>query len=236
MSCVSCETVAWGYVNRLPHRITVVQRLNDHETIDTSLEPGECIDPSFGRNHAFDLLAANRRILAHYNPSDLRVTGRERFSYVVIRRGRVTVEAEVQALEGLPAASIANSKREPLDMLDRSEIKRICRSLLGAPDSDTDRIFRQQLTPYLRTKEELEHRQPLICAGQLCGGIVRLRDDATISYGFLHVPSERGMKGGYFDDTPDIEIKGNNRIETVVFIRHGKVIFGIGSSGKPEAP
>jgi hypothetical protein len=109
---------------------------------------------------------------------------------------------------------------------DIAQIKRICSQLPGIADRDSLRVL-QRLTPYLRTKNELDHLE-VNCHSQHCNGGVSLRDDAEIFYDFLHVPSAVSMKSGDFDDTPDIEIKGNNRIESVALVQRGRLLYSKG--------
>ena len=80
-----------------------------------------------------------------------------------------------------------------------------------------------QLTPFLRSKAELDH---LIvdCSSQHCSGSIRLRDDAEVLYTSVHVPPEHS-KVGPGDLTPDIEYKGSNRFVGVARLRYSKVIF-----------
>ena len=121
-----------------------------------------------------------------------------------------------------------DAEQRRLSAHDISEIKRICRQLVGvAIYRDADTLF-SQLAAYVRTKSELEH-QITDCHSQHCNASIALRDDAEVWYLFLHAPSERSIKSGYFDSTPDIEIKGNNRIETVAFVSHGKLLFSKGA-------
>jgi hypothetical protein len=100
LSLGGCDTIAWGYVNRLPYRVIIVEHCSDHEH-RIPLEPGQHIDPGSGRNHPFDLLGPDNVSFAHYRPSQLRVIDRHAFSYVVIRRGEVTVEPKEQVLADL---------------------------------------------------------------------------------------------------------------------------------------
>lgn len=95
-----CDTIAWGYVNRLPHRVTVVQHFPDHD-LRTPLTPGGRIDPGFGPNRPFELLDAQGVAFGSYRPSQLRVVDRHALSYVVIRRGEIIVVPKEEALAGL---------------------------------------------------------------------------------------------------------------------------------------
>ena len=104
LSFAGCDTIAWGYVNRLPHRVTVVQHFSDHD-LRTPLAPGERIDPGFGQNRPFDLLDAHGVAFGHYRPSQLRVLDRHAFSYIVIRRGEIVVEPKERALADLPPSN-----------------------------------------------------------------------------------------------------------------------------------
>src|SRR6266480_1393571 len=124
--------------------------------------------------------------------------------------------------------SSAHAQQRRLNARDVAEIKRVCRQLIGAAIyREVDPILKQ-LTPYLQAKSGLDH---LIadCHSQHCNTSIPLCDDAEVWYLYLHAPSERSIKGGYFDITPDIEIKGNNRIETVAFVRRGKLLFSKGA-------
>ncbi|MDQ3117705.1 MAG: hypothetical protein M3Q86_14035 [Verrucomicrobiota bacterium] len=104
LSLAGCDTIAWGFVNRLPHRVTVIQHFPDHD-LRTPLAPGERIDPGFGHNRPFELLDAHGVAFAHYRPSQLRVLDSHAFSYVVIRHGQILVEPKEKALAGLPSSN-----------------------------------------------------------------------------------------------------------------------------------
>jgi hypothetical protein len=124
----------------------------------------------------------------------------------------------------LSAAAIhaADAKDQALSPADIAKIKRICRQAIGHPVATEHNLW-SQLTPFLRSKAELDH---LIvdCSSQHCSGSIRLRDDAEVLYTSVHVPPEHS-KVGPGDLTPDIEYKGNNRFVGVALLRYGKVIF-----------
>ncbi len=115
-----------------------------------------------------------------------------------------------------------DAKDQALSPADIAKIKRICRQAISYPVA-TDQNLWSQLTPFLRSKAELDH---LIvdCSSQHCSGSIRLRDDSEIMYTSLHVPPEHS-KVGPGDLTPDIEYKGNNRFVGVALLRYGKVVF-----------
>jgi hypothetical protein len=115
-----------------------------------------------------------------------------------------------------------DAKDEALSPADIAEIERTCLQAIGYPVA-TDHNLWSQLTPFLRSKSELEH---LIvdCSSQHCSGSIRLRDDTEVLYTSVHVPPEHS-KVGAGDLTPDIEYKGNNRFVGVALLRHGKVVF-----------
>jgi hypothetical protein len=124
----------------------------------------------------------------------------------------------------LSAAAIhaADAKDQVLSPADIAKIKRICRQAIGHPVATEHNLW-SQLTPFLRSKAELDH---LIvdCSSQHCSGSIRLRDDAEVLYTSVHMPPEHS-KVGPGDLTPDIEYKGNNRFVGVALLRYGKVIF-----------
>jgi hypothetical protein len=124
----------------------------------------------------------------------------------------------------LSAAAIhaADASDQALSPADIAKIKRICRQAIGHPVATEHNLW-SQLTPFLRSKAELDH---LIvdCSSQHCSGSIRLRDDAVVLYTSVHVPPEHS-KVGSGDLTPDIEYKGNNRFVGVALLRYGKVIF-----------
>jgi hypothetical protein len=116
----------------------------------------------------------------------------------------------------------ADAKDQALSPADIAKINRICRQAIGYPVATEQNLW-SQLTPFLRSKAEIDH---LIvdCSSQHCSGLIRLRDDAEVLYTSVHVPPEHS-KVGPGDLTPDIEYKGNNRFVGVALLRYGKVIF-----------
>ena len=123
----------------------------------------------------------------------------------------------------LAAAIHAAAAKDPtLSPADSAKIERICRQAIGHPVATQHNLW-PQLTPFLRSKAELDH---LIvdCSSQHCSGSIRLRDDAEVLYTSVHVPPEHS-KVGPGDLTPDIEYKGNNRFVGVALLRYSKVIF-----------
>ena len=121
---------------------------------------------------------------------------------------------------------------QALSKNDLAKIRRICDSLLGVPVTDSDPIL-AQLAPY-RVRSKMDHRS-VFCIGQRCYESVPLRGDAVVNYQFFHVPSRRGTKGGYFDAAPDIEMKGNNRIDAVNLFQEGKIVFEVTTTAKAKA-
>ena len=125
------------------------------------------------------------------------------------------------------SVSWVRAESQRLNTRDIAAIKRACAKLMGAAEyREVDAIL-QRLTPFLRTPGAMEKRV-IDCHSQHCNTSIPLRDDAEVWYLFLHVPSERSIKGLYFDSTPDIEVKGNNRVEAVAFVRHGKLLYSNG--------
>lgn len=122
----------------------------------------------------------------------------------------------------LAIAQAADAKERALSRTDIAEITRICRHAIGYPVVHDSKLW-SQLTPFLRSRFELDH---LIvdCSSQHCSGSIRLCDDGEVLYTSVHVPPEHS-KVGPGDLTPDIEYKGNNRFVGVAFVRHGKVVF-----------
>jgi hypothetical protein len=124
----------------------------------------------------------------------------------------------------LSAAAVhaAEAKDQAFSVTDIAKINGVCRQATGYPVA-TERNLWSQLTPFLRTKSELDHRI-VDCSSQHCSGAIRLRDDAEVLYGSVHVPPAHS-KIGPGDLTPDIEYKGNNRFVGVAFVRHGDLVF-----------
>jgi hypothetical protein len=120
------------------------------------------------------------------------------------------------------AIHAADAKDQALSLADIAKIKRICRQAIGHPVATEHNLW-SQLTPFLRSKAELDHLV-VDCSSQHCSGSIRLRDDAEVLYTSVHVPPEHS-KVGPGDLTPDIEYKGNNRFVGVALLRYGKVIF-----------
>ena len=123
--------------------------------------------------------------------------------------------------------SVLQADQRRLNARDIAQIKRICGRLMGAAEYREADAILKQLTPFFGNARALEKRI-FDCHSQHCNTSIPLCDDAELWYLSLHVPSQRGMKGGYFDITPDIEMKGNNRIEAVAFVRRGKLLFSKG--------
>ena len=109
---------------------------------------------------------------------------------------------------------------------DVEQITHVCRQVVGYPVAKEYDLW-NQLTPFLRSRGELNH---LIvdCSSQHCSGFIRLRDDAELLYDYFHVPPEHS-KIGPGDLTPDIEYKGNNRFVGAAFIRRGNLVLRRGS-------
>jgi hypothetical protein len=114
------------------------------------------------------------------------------------------------------------AKDQALSPADIAKINRICRQAIGYPVATEQNLW-SQLTPFLRSKAELDHLN-VDCSSQHCSGSIRLRDDAEVLYTSVHVPPEHS-KVGPGNLTPDIEYKGNNRFVGVALLRYGKVIF-----------
>ena len=101
LSLASCDTIAWGYVNRLPYPSPLSSTSGITTFADRSSPESGSIR-AFGHNRSFDLLGPDGGLFARYRPSQLRVVDRNAFSYVVIQRGEIVVEPKDQALAGLP--------------------------------------------------------------------------------------------------------------------------------------
>jgi hypothetical protein len=128
----------------------------------------------------------------------------------------------IALLLSVVAIHAAEAKDQALLPADIAKIKHICRQIIGNPVATEHNLW-SQLTPFLRSKSELDH---LIvdCSSQHCSGSIRLLDDAEVLYTSVHVPPEHS-KVGPDDLTPDIEYWGNNRFVGVALLRYGKVIF-----------
>lgn len=77
---------------------------------------------------------------------------------------------------------------QELTPAETSKVKAICRSLIGVEGWRLKDIFRQQLAPYIRSKDALEESAIVHCSFR-CGGTLKLRDDADIFYGFSNQPA-----------------------------------------------
>jgi hypothetical protein len=82
---VGCDPLALGYVNRLPHSITIVERGRDL-VAPVRLSPGESRAPGLGATaESIDVLDSHGRLVAHYPTRDIpRARGRGSIRYVVI--------------------------------------------------------------------------------------------------------------------------------------------------------
>src|SRR2546426_1360060 len=99
----------------------------------------------------------------------------------------------VALLVSAAAIGAAETKARALSPSDIAQIRRICRQVIGYPVANEQNLW-LQLTPFLRSKSELEH---LIvdCSSQHCSGAIRLRDDAELLYTSIHVPPEHSKIG-----------------------------------------
>jgi hypothetical protein len=80
-----CDPLALGYVNRLPHSVTIVERGRELAA-HVRLSPGESRAPGFGSTaESIDVLDSHGRLRAHYPIRDIpRTSGRGSIRYVVI--------------------------------------------------------------------------------------------------------------------------------------------------------
>jgi hypothetical protein len=78
------------------------------------------------------------------------------------------------------AIHAVEAKDQALLPADIAKIKHICRQIIGNPVATEHNLW-SQLTPFLRSKSELDH---LIvdCSSQHCSGSIRLLDDAEVLY------------------------------------------------------
>lgn len=81
----SCDTLDFGYVNKLHHPITIVEHSWDPPRPMT-LRPGEVAPPGFGHiPESIDVLRPNGQLLAHYRTREIPRTGpRGGIQYIVI--------------------------------------------------------------------------------------------------------------------------------------------------------
>jgi hypothetical protein len=81
----SCDTLDFGYVNKLSHPIIIVEHSWDPPRPMT-LQPGQIAPPGFGHiPETIDVLRSNGQLLASYRTRDIARTGpRSGISYVVI--------------------------------------------------------------------------------------------------------------------------------------------------------
>jgi hypothetical protein len=82
---------------------------------------------------------------------------------------------------------------QALSAIDIAKIKRICWQATGYPVAKAHDLW-SQLTPFLRTKSDLDH-VIVECSSQHCSGSIRLRDDAKVLYTSVHVPPEHSKIG-----------------------------------------
>ena len=88
----------------------------------------------------------------------------------------------------LSAAAIhaSDAKDKSLSPPDVAKIKGICQQAIGYPVATEHNLW-SQLTPFLRSKAELDHLN-VDCSSQHCSGSIRLRDDAEVLFTSVHVP------------------------------------------------
>src|SRR5213592_4142790 len=134
----------------------------------------------------------------------------------MLQRGIVALVLSAAAVQAVEV------KDQMFSVTDIAKIKGICRQAIGYPVA-TERVLWSQLTPFLRSKAELDHLN-VDCSSQHCSGSIRLRDDAEVLFTSVHVPPQHSDVGPG-DLAPDIEFKGNNRFVGVALLRYGKVIF-----------
>jgi len=111
---------------------------------------------------------------------------------------------------------------------DLVKLEQIARDLVGIPIVSDRRIV-NRLGPYLRTRDELNHI--IILSANQHGYItIRLRDDFTFNYMYLHIPTPGELLGDDDNLTADVMSLGNNRIEQVTIVRRGKIVFSVETS------
>lgn len=99
LSLNGCDTIAQGYVNRLPYAVTIAEHPGP-KTHPFTLAPGQVDQPGFGRNpNSFDVTAPSGRLIGQYRPGDLAVSGNEFYRYVVIDKHGAHVETKATMLE-----------------------------------------------------------------------------------------------------------------------------------------
>ncbi len=81
-----CDSLALGYVNKLHHRITIVEQGGRSQAHPIILKPGEIFTPGFGPTaRSIDIIGRDGHIIAHYRIRDIpRIAAGGRFEYVVI--------------------------------------------------------------------------------------------------------------------------------------------------------
>src|SRR5437016_4453985 len=81
----SCDTLDFGYVNKLHHSITIVEHSWDPPR-PVTLKPGAVDPPGFGHTpESIDVLRPDGQLLAHYRTRDIPRSGvRGGIGYVVI--------------------------------------------------------------------------------------------------------------------------------------------------------
>jgi hypothetical protein len=81
----SCDPLALGYVNRLPHSVTIVERGRELAAT-VRLSSGESRAPGFGSTaESIDVVDSHGRLSAHYRTRDIpRAGGHGSVRYIVI--------------------------------------------------------------------------------------------------------------------------------------------------------
>jgi hypothetical protein len=89
-----CDSLALGYVNKLQHRVTIVEQGGPGRAHPIDLKPGEILTPGFGpRAESIDIIGPGGQILAHYRTRDIpRIAAGGRFEYVVIQPNGAVME------------------------------------------------------------------------------------------------------------------------------------------------
>jgi hypothetical protein len=88
LSLSACDPLALGYLNRLPHSVTVVERGGKFVSAPIHLAAGERRQPAFGDiPETIELRDSADHVTARYRTSDIpRIRGAGDMNYVIITR------------------------------------------------------------------------------------------------------------------------------------------------------
>lgn len=102
---------------------------------------------------------------------------------------------------------------------DVAKLKQVCGQAIGVPFQGA--ALWRWVQPFIGGGSDF-YQPTIICRDRYCSGGLRLRDATEVLFTYLHI--DRNST----DLTPDVGVKGNNRIVGISLVRHGKTILSKG--------